>query len=327
MIRLPRWRYLIGPALVAVALAAGCQAPGASGSSGASHHLDRAQHYVERGLLNSALIEFGMALEQNPRLTEAHLGMGNIYRQRGDYELASGAYERAAAIEPNSFNAHYYLGLTRQLMGKVADAITLYLRALAIDPDNFHANQNLASAYLQLNRPTEALPYARRATRLQPNAQSAWANLAAVYSLLGEYERAVEAYREAVELGDMPDQVLLGLADAHLKLGNYQRAINVLRTLIRQSSNSTTYERLGYAQFKLRQFDKALASYRTALSLDDKDTAALNGVGVCLMTLYIQSGRALPRQKSEALQCWRRSVQLRPDQLRIIDLIARYQKI
>jgi hypothetical protein len=45
------------------------------------------------------------------------------------------------------------------------------------------------------------------------------------------------------------------------------------------------------------------------------------------MTLYIQSGNRIPEQRDRALDAWRKSLQLRADQPRIIDLLARYQKI
>jgi len=313
--------------LVGLLVLAGCSARPERVSRVGHDRLTEAQVYLEQGLDDSALAAFGMALEENPRLYDAHVGMGKIYIRRGDYQLASNAYERAVEIDPNSYDAHYYLGLAQQMLGRVHEAVRVYLRALAINPDSFDANQNITGAYLQLDRPNQALAYALRATELRPDAQSAWANLAAVYSLLGEYEQAVDAYRAAVELGDMPEQVLLGLADAHLRLNNYDRAINVLQTLIRRDPSSTAYERLGYAQFKQRRFDAALASFRAALSIDNEDTAALNGLGVCLMTLYLQSGGVITTQKEAAMAAWRRSLQIRPDQPRIIDLLARYQRL
>ena len=296
-------------------------------STAGVQHLQEAHTFLDQGLDDSALAAFGLALEENPRLYEAHVGMGSIYIERGDYQLASNAYERAVEIDPTSFDAHYYLGLAKQMMGKVQEAIRVYLRALAINPDSFDANLNIASAYLQIDRPGQALPYALRATQLRPDAQSGWANLAAVHSLLENYDSAIDAYRAAVELGDMPEEVLLGLADAHLKLDNYDRAINVLQTLIRRNPSSTAYERLGYAQFRQRRFDASLASFRAALSIDNNDTAALNGLGVSLMTLYLQGGGVIGSQKDAALAAWRRSVQLRPDQPRIVDLLARYQRL
>lgn len=290
-------------------------------------HLAQAQSYLSQGLSDAALESFGLALEQNPRLLEAQMGIGGIYRQRGDYQQAETAYLRATEIAPSSFDAYYLLALMRQLGGKLEEAVRAYLRALTINPRSFEANSHLAATYLQLNRPAEALPYARRSTQLKAGDQAAWANLAAAHSLLAQYEEAVEAYRQAVELGEQHEALLLGLADAHLRLGRYERATNVLDAVIRKHPSSTAYERLGYCRFKQRDFENALGSYRSAVELDPKDTAALNGLGACLMTLYLQSDRGDSARRDEALRAWRQSLSVRGDQPRITDLIARYTRM
>lgn len=293
----------------------------------AQDYVEQGQDLLQSGLTESALTAFTLAIESNPRLTEAHMGVGDVHRQRGDYETASKSYEEATRLQPDSFDAHYYLALMQQLLGKVNEAVRTYLKALTIDPDNFDANKNLASAYLQLGRPSDALPYAERAVYLNPQSQIAWANLAATQSLLDQFDKAVESYRQATELGEYASPVLLGLADAHIRLGNHERAMITLESLIRTQPSSTAYERLGYAQFKLRRFTESLASFRSALDLEPNDPASMNGLGVCLMTLYIQGGRTDTTQRDEALDAWRRSLQINPDQPRILDLLARYQRL
>lgn len=325
--RIHRHRLTGFVALCALLALQGCAGVQNPAERRAQQHLQSGRQYLTEGLMDSALAAFGLALEENPKLVEAHMGMGEIYRQRGQYDLAENAYSKAAQLEPDNFDAHYYSGLMQQLLGMVRNAVNSYLRALAIDPNSFDANQSLASAYLQLARPADALPYALRATELKADSQPAWANLAATYSLLNRHDEAVEAYRQALELGEAAEPLLLGLAEAHVRLTHYERAINVLQSLVRMKPSSTAYERMGYAQFKLRLFDQALASYRTAMSIDSRDPAVLNGLGVCLMTLYIQSGRTDPAQRTEALDAWRRSIQIRPNQPRIVDLMIRYQRL
>ena len=290
-------------------------------------HLADAREFREQGLDDSSLAALSLALESNPKLTEAHMGRGEIFRERGDYELALNSYQAAVEIEPNNFKAHYYLGLTNQLTGNAEDAVRTYLKALAISPQDFLANRDIAAAYLQLGDPSSALPYARLATKVNPESQPAWSNLAATFSLLGRYEEAIDAYRTANELGELADPVLLGLADAHIRLGNFPRAINTLNSLILTSPSSTAHERLGYALFKMRRFEDALEQYENALQFDNEDIAALNGAGACYMTLYIEGERENRFQAERAKECWRKSVQLSPDQPRIVDLLSRYSRL
>ena len=316
--------------LIAFLLPAGCGTLGSSDGPRdvpGQKDLERGQGELDRGLPEQALQSFLAALQENPRLTEAHMGVGNIYRSRGDYGQAKIAYDNAMVIDPTHFEAHYYGGLMRHLLGEIRDAIRIYLQALAINPDSFEANRDLAAAYMQDGRPGEALPYAQRAVGLNPESQEAKVNLAATLSLLNRYADAVRQYREAAELGELADPVLLGLADAHLKLNNFNLAINTLNALIRRNPTSTAWERLGFAQYKLGLREDALDSFRTALELDETEVAAHNGVGVTLMTLYVEGGRDNEYLKSQALEHWRQSVALDPQQPRIIDLLSRYGRV
>jgi len=178
-----------------------------------------------------------------------------------------------------------------------------------------------------LGRPAEALPYIRRATEIGNVPAATWANLGTCYSLLGQHAPAIAAFTYAVQHGDARPQLVLSLAESHVKLGQYAPALEVLQPLARTQPNAAVYERMGYAQFKLQKYDAALANYRAALSFQANDTASLNGLGVCLMTLYIQGDRANPALRDEALATWRKSLQRNPAQPRIVDLLSRYQKL
>ncbi len=323
-----RLNTLTAVALTAVVLVAGCTHTRRSTTADRTEaHLDNAANYQTNGLLDAALAEFGLALEVNPNIADAHMGMGGIYQQRGDYEMASRAYERATIVEPNKFEAHYSLGLMKQLLGRLQEALRAYKTAWRLDPGNFEVNREMGSTYLQLGRPGEALTFVQIATKLDPESQAAWCNLAATFNLLGRYEEAVDTYRQAAELGDLADPVLLGLADAHIHLDNFQQAVNVLEALIRRSPSVTAYERLGYVKFKMRDFEPALFQYRKAIALAPDDTATLNGLGACLMTLYIQDGRTDTAMRDEALNIWRKSIRINDQQPKIVDLLSRFARI
>lgn len=299
---------------------------GAKGN-GVSAQLEKGKQLAEQGLDDEAIEAFSLALQENPRLIEAHMGIGSIHLKQENYQQASSSYQRAVNIDPGSFDAHYYLGLARQLLGQVKSAIRSYQQAVAIKPTDFKANMNLASALLQNNQPREALPYAEKAIDLDPTVSAAYANVAAAYSLLGRYDEAVQAYRDAMELGTPEEPILLGLADAHLRLGNYERAVNVLRRLTQDSQSPTVMERFGYAQFKTMRYDAALETYRTGLAAAPKDISLLNGYGVCLMTHYLKTKGDVPEYKNQAISSWRQSLKIQPNQPRITDLINRYNRV
>jgi len=301
--------------------------PRIGGRTQVSRHLIDARKFRELGQDDSALAALSLAIQDNPKLTEAYMGMGDIYRKKGQLPLARERYETAATLEPQNYQAQYNHGLMLQLLGQAKDAVRAYLQALSIAPESFEGNRDIASAYLQLGDPESSLPYALRSTELNPDSQPAWSNLAATYSLMGRFENAIDAYRTANELGELADPVLLGLADAHIRLGNYPRAINTLNSLIVSSPSATAHERLGFALFKIRRYEDALEQFEQGLQHDTEDLASLNGAGACYMTLYLEGERENAAQRDKAIECWRRSVQLGPHQTRIVDLLSRYARV
>lgn len=330
--------------LMTVVLLTGCdiswlqfRAPG-SRDRRADAALLEGRGLLAQGLTAEALAAFRNALADNPRLTDAHLGVGDVHMQMGDdsgdatrtrrhWVEASKAYERAVQLEPNSFEAHFKLARVYQYLDRVQQSIRLYLMALALKPDDPDANENLAAAYLQAGRPADALPFAERATELRPGRQSAWGNLGQVYRLLDQHEDAVDAFREAMELGQPQPRWMLALAQSHLKLRNYARAENVLRTVTRIAPSPEAHERLGYALFNQQRFGDALDAFNAALEMAPRDVAALNGRGACYMTVYMQNGRADRTLRDRGIEAWRASLRIDPDQPKIINLITVYQRM
>ena len=286
--------------------------------------LEQAQSFVTDGDLQTALIRFEQAIDENPKLVEAYIGAGQIYHGLGDYALAETKFEHATRQSPMSFDAHYYLGLMRQLLHKFQLAVKAYLYALAIDPDDFLANHNLSICYLQQGRAAESAPYAQRATRLDNDHQGAWANLGSAYNLMGLYEKAIQAYRQANELGDTTEPILLGLAEAHLRLDHHDRAMIVLKQVLNDFPSAVAHERMGYALFKTRQYNQSMEQFRAALFFDPDDTASLNGLGVCMMTRYIQNDRRVQLHWDQALHAWRRSLAIQPNQPQITSLLQSF---
>ncbi|MEM8737846.1 MAG: tetratricopeptide repeat protein [Planctomycetota bacterium] len=291
----------------------------------ADQRIKAGQVLKDAGQLDAALLEFNRALRDNPRSVDAVLGIGSVEHARSEYRDARDTYTRAVQLDGRRYDARYYLGLMQQVLGETGEAINQYRIALELNPDDPLAHRDLATAYLQVGRPNLALPHAEAAVRLAPVSQPAWCNLAATYSLLGRYNDALDSYRTATEIGELDVPVLLGLGDTHLKLSNYQRAVNTLAELVRRYPSAVAHERLGYALFRAYDFDSALRQYQRSLAYDADQPAALNGVGACLLTDYLQQTNLRRRQKLyDALDAWRRSLQLNPHQPQIVDLLARY---
>lgn len=277
-----------------------------------------------QGDYDNALAEFERAIDTNPRFTLAYMGAGDIYRQRGDYDAAQQRYGKAAEIEPRNFNANYMNGLMLHLLTRLSEAVRAYLQALSVKPDDFNANLNLGTAYLQLGEPREGLAYAQRAVQINGQDAAARTNLGALYAALGQHTEAVVEYQQAAELTELSAPLLLNLAESLGKTQRYGEMANTLKQLVRTQPTAVAYERLGFAQFRLREYPESLASFRKALEIDPNHFAALNGVGVCLLNQWAFSKETDEVARADALRALRRSLQIEPNQPRIQELLGRY---
>jgi len=326
-------RLIAAVALLALGVAGCAKVPGREDArperpvptrNSAEVYLVAGEMAVRDGDTDRALAAFARAIEVNPRLTSAHMGMADIYRMRTDYARAEESYSSAARTQPRNFDAQYYHGLMLHLLERVTDAVQAYLRALAVKPDDFRANLNLATAYYQLDENSLAMPYAKRAVELMPRDGPARFNLGAVYAATGDHRAAVQEYQQAAELMELTPGLLMNLAESLGKLDRFEEMSNALEQVNKGEPSAASWERLGFARFKMAKYDEARAAFDKALEIDKDYYPALNGRGVGLLNAWIWSGRADNSARQDGLAALRRSLQIRRDQHQIIDLLTRY---
>lgn len=320
---------------VAVALSAigGCEAPQETGppkltarqiEERGEERVEVAEQLRSEGRLDDALTYFALAIEDNPTLTTAYIGMGQIYQERGNHYEAERRFRVAVQQEPRSFDAQYGHGLALQMLNRLTDAIGAYLRALSISPNDFNANMNLATAYLQLNEPRQALPYARRAVELNGDNGNARVNLGSVYAALEWHNEAVRQYQSAAELMDLTPPLLLNLATSLGKSERYIEMANTLEQLVEIEPSAAAWERLGFARFRLRRYEAALEAFRYSTAIDPDYYPALNGIGVCMLNKHLLSQRTDMQARREAVAAFRHSLRVNRNQPKIVDLLSRY---
>lgn len=283
---------------------------------------------LAEGKTAEAIAQLTRVIQENPTLTTAWVKVGDIYKDQGNYAAAEANYRRAGQLEPANYHAAFNHGLMLQLLDRVAEAVRAYLRAVAIQPESREANLNLATAYLQLKESSQALPYAERAVRLDADYGPARVNLGAVYAALERHADAVTEYEAAAGLMDLESspELLLNLADSLGKLGRFQEMASTLERLVSIKPTAPAYERLGSAQFRLRQYDAALESFRKAAATDPEHFPAHNGIGVCLLNRYLTSppGQRDKPAREQAAEAFRRSLQINRNQPKIIELLSKY---
>jgi tetratricopeptide (TPR) repeat protein len=277
-----------------------------------------------QGNRDKAIAELQQATRQHDDLIMAHALLGDLYQSKQDYQHALTQYEATIRLDPYSFRNHYNEGLMFQMLNRVQEAVASYLRALKLNPKDFNSNLNLAAAYLALNQPDDAANYAKRAVDLNDNSAAAWSNLAVALDAQQKFKEAEPAYRRALELDPTHPQIAVALAENLMHQLRYAEARSVMEQVVRAEDNPPHRKRLGDTLFLEKKYDEALGEYARALKLDARFYPALNETGWVLITEYNQSLGLEEGKRKAALDSWRHSLLINPNQPRITQLMTTY---
>jgi tetratricopeptide (TPR) repeat protein len=86
----------------------------------------------KRGETAKAFDCFTSALKQNPRHSEAHFNLGNLYFDVNDLRLAQIHYEMAAEVDPSFPNVHFNLALVLSINNELGAAVSALIRYQAM---------------------------------------------------------------------------------------------------------------------------------------------------------------------------------------------------
>src|SRR5213594_2707214 len=76
----------------------------------------------KQGNVTKAFDCFTTSLKYNPRHSEAHYNLGNLYFDVNDFRLAQVHYEMAAEVDPSFANVYFNLALVRALSNELGPA-------------------------------------------------------------------------------------------------------------------------------------------------------------------------------------------------------------
>ncbi|MHC4948969.1 MAG: tetratricopeptide repeat protein, partial [Planctomycetota bacterium] len=286
--------------------------------------LEEARAARQTGDYDLALTMFREILADNPTVVPAYLGIGDIHMEREEYERAEPAYERAARLDPDNYDAQLGHGLALRMLERFAEALRAFHKAMSIEPESAEANLQMASTYLQLNQARSALAHARMAVLLDANSGPAHVNLGAVYEQMGRNADAIEEYLAASELMEPTPTLMLSLITVLAREKRYQEAVNTAENLVRLDPSANAYERLGWGYFRLGDFQQSIVAYRRAVELDPDHWPSWNGIGVNALNRWLLSGRNERDSFRESRTAFRRSLDLNPEQVKVITLMSNY---
>ncbi|MHC4573823.1 MAG: tetratricopeptide repeat protein [Planctomycetota bacterium] len=300
-------------------------------SAGCNQKQQAVDLYVDAVMLRElnqnevAAEKLNAAIKIDNHFSLAYSLLGEICLEIKNYEKSAAAYEKAAELNPWSFKDYFNLGRVYEMMRKFALAVKAYVKACELKPDHLEAHVGAAKSYYKLKDYNGALVYGRRASQIDPNLSEIQTLLGDVYKSQKEYEQAIRSYKRSLEIDSSDPNVMTALAIAYLHTKRYEPAKELFALVIRmQPYNSTAHQYLGYCHLLLADVDQAIKTYTEAVEINEKDWQARRGLGVAYMQKALGSGD--DTLKAKAIQQWRLSLAINPNQDRRDKLIALVQK-
>jgi tetratricopeptide (TPR) repeat protein len=299
------------------------------------------QHYL-RGLgylqefhkpenIQSAIAEFGLALQIDPKYGRAYAGIGEAYwlgflesnRTNNWITQAAENCRKALAVTPDIAEGYSCLGDVYNGQGEYRKAVDEFKRAVALDSSRDTALRGLADAYEKLGDVSAAEATYQQAIALRPQYWAGYSALGAFYFRQARYADAVKMFQREVELAPENFQGYSNLGALFVAQGQYAKSIEVLNRSIRIRPTLEAYSNLGGAYFALRRYADAAQMYKEGLNLDDRDSLIWGNLGDAL---YWTPGR-----RTEAAAAYREAVsrahakqQINPRDATLLAFVATY---
>ncbi|PWB76968.1 MAG: hypothetical protein C3F08_10705 [Candidatus Methylomirabilota bacterium] len=185
-------------------------------------------HYLfAQGRIDEALDCYRSALADDSDSPDAHLGLGKVYKLRGQLREAAAALEKATALFEQMPHGRLMLADTYIELERWSEALTACEAYLRVFPEHVGALALQAQALLKLRRHTEAEAIYRRVVILAPSGMAYFA-LACLADAKGDRREAAVLCRQAWELEQTDARIPFLLGCCLIETGEYREALAVL---------------------------------------------------------------------------------------------------
>ncbi len=266
------------------------------------------------GQLDEAVGHYQQAARSDPANAGIRLSLGSAYLKQNNIPKALEELNLAVKYDPQSVEAHAVLALLYFSQENLAAAGKEYEQALQkasqLQPGNLDIYRSLAGLYLQRKDLPQALQTFKTIIDLDPaDAQSRF-YLANVYDQSGDRPEAERQLRKAIELKPDYPQALnyLGylLVEENRSLGEAEKFIR--KALEYEPDNGAYVDSFGLLLFKQGKLAESLKVLERAATLLD-DPVIFDHLG---------DVHARMKDMSKAVEYWKRSLELDPQQEAVI---------
>jgi len=265
--------------------------------------------YARENKWKQALREFEEAARRAPDQPNFHYAHGMALCHLKRFGDAIKAFERELAITPDHGSALAELGACLARTGRTREGISYLQKGLRLAPNLPRAQYNLGLALLTENRRKEAIDACDRALEFDAAYADAYRMRGLAYAMAGEDEKSYSDLHAAAALDNDNFQVLVTLGAQHDKNSRVHQAGRLFEMAAKVAPNMALSQ-YAYGHFLInnRMYELGLSYINRAIELDPLQPSPY----LARALGYLGQGLI-----DEAMGCYSRASELRPDSIEI----------
>lgn len=225
-----------------------------------------------------------------PANAEAHLALGQVYKEQGKFDQAATELSTATSLDPLMSYAYSNLGLIKLDQNSVAEASANFQRAITLNSGNSSAHYGLGATYLKQGQVDDAIRELNTSLYQFPNSWPVRMALGQAYQQQGNTVAAMQQYQLSTLIKPENADPYLRMAQMHEDRGDLELAAADLKSGLTQSPYDVNLrEQIGDIYLRLERPDDAIKCYRTILSMSANDNNAVKGLS---QALYLKAQKA-----------------------------------
>ena len=252
----------------------------------ASDAFDRGlNQYNKKSDYKKAAEYFRQALKADANYSQAALYLARVYRDMFKEEEAEKYFKRAIEIDPDYVEARATYGGMLLDKGGLDESIRQLNAVIQRDAKNYLASYLLAQALFLKELYPASIEAARKAIQLAPNIAEPHFFLAESLRMSGQFRDAVPSYNAYLRLSDFNSK-LAGKLNYYVMgylIGTGQKKKSAAQRDVWSDVHSLAYFGICDSEYKLGQFDAAIANCQRSLTYDSSDPYAHYTLGRAFM--------------------------------------------
>jgi len=223
--------------------------------------------YLANKNLQIAGLHFITAINKDPGLVDAYIGLGKVEMLKGNYSNALVNFGNARKLQPDSLPALIGEAQALRSEGKLDAAIKNINAAMMINPDDINVLQELALIYDLMGKETLSAPLYVEIVNKSPDQAASHNNLGLNYMVRGEYPEAIRSFLQANALDKDNVRIKNNLASAYLLNGDEDNALNIFKSTVGEAE---AYNNIGYLYMTKGNFEKAEQALKKAMQINPR---------------------------------------------------------